>query len=395
MTLGRILFLINSLGTGGAERSLAELLPRLAEAGVKPVVACLYRRPEGVERPILEAGYDVLFLSSSTTPGRVLEVRRVIHAVQPDLVHTTLFESDVIGRVAAWHTRVPVVTSLVNVTYGPERLLDPNVRRWKLQAVREIDGWTARRLTARFHAVSRSVKDSAVRSLRIPPDKVTVIERGRDPDRLGRPDAMRRQRVRRELGISEDAQVVVSVGRLEHQKGHRYLFDAVAKVGQRPHLTILVAGRDGHMSPELKPQVQRLGLEGRVRFLGHRNDVPDLLAAADLLALPSLNEGAAGVVIEAMALGVPVVASDLPSLREVTEDGTSGLLVPVASPDALARAIERLLDDQPLARVLGTRGREIFERRFTLDRSVKRMVGMYRSVLASSSTHSSAVREGV
>jgi glycosyltransferase involved in cell wall biosynthesis len=149
------------------------------------------------------------------------------------------------------------------------------------------------------------------------------------------------------------------------------------------------------MSPELKPQVQRLGLEGRVRFLGHRNDVPDLLAAADLLALPSLNEGAAGVVIEAMALGVPVVASDLPSLREVTEDGTSGLLVPVASPDALARAIERLLDDQPLARVLGTRGREIFERRFTLDRSVKRMVGMYRSVLASSSTHSSAVREGV
>jgi glycosyltransferase involved in cell wall biosynthesis len=175
---------------------------------------------------------------------------------------------------------------------------------------------------------------------------------------------------------------VVAVGRLEHQKGHRHLIDAVARLSDRPRLVVLIVGRDGHMSAELKHQVRSLGLNGRVSFLGHRDDVPDLLAAADLLALPSLNEGAAGAAIEAMALGLPVVASDLPPLREVTEHGASGLLVPVASPQALAEAIVRLLQDHDLARALGTRGREIFEQRFTLERSVERMVGMYRAVVA-------------
>ena len=394
MTVRRVLFVINGLGTGGAERSLAELLPRLVDAGVEPVVSCMFVRPDGVERSIIEAGHRVAFLRSSTNLGRVLEVRRVIRAVMPDLIHTSIFESDVIGRVAAWGTNVPVVSSVVGITYGPERLLDPNVRRWKLRAVREIDGWTARRLTSHLHAVSRAVKDAAVRSLRIPPEKVTVIERGRDRDRLGHPSMERRMRGRRELGIPADAEVVLSIGRLEHQKGHRHLIEAVDRIRDRARLLALVAGRDGHLSADLKKQVRTLGLDDTVRFLGHRDDVPDLLAAADALVLPSLSEGAAGAAIEAMALGVPVVASDLPSLREVTEEGASGLLVPVAAPEAIAGGIVRLLEDRTLARALGTRGREIFERRFTLDRAVDRMIGMYRSVMERRQATPSVVREG-
>jgi glycosyltransferase involved in cell wall biosynthesis len=380
----RILYVINSLGTGGAERSLAELLPRLTDVGIEPVVACFERRPQGVEQAVVEAGVQLIFLSSPTIPGRALELRRVVRLVTPDVIHTAIFESDVAGRLAGWRTGIPVVTSLINMSYEPGRLLDPNVRRWKLRVVREIDGWTARRLTARFHAVSKSVKHAAVRALRIRPEKVDVIERGRDPRRLGRPGPERRRQVRRDQGIPEEAEVVVAVGRLEHQKGHRHLIDAVARLSDRPRLVVLIVGRDGHMSTDLKHQVRSLGLTGRVRFLGHREDVPDLLAAADLLALPSLNEGAAGAAIEAMALGLPVVASDLPPLREVTECGASGLLVPVASPHALAEAIVRLLEDHALSGALGTRGREIFERRFTLGRSVERMVGMYRAVVAAS-----------
>jgi glycosyltransferase involved in cell wall biosynthesis len=378
----RIMFVINSLGAGGAERSLAELAPRLAAAGHEPIIMTFLRRADGFEQEVRDRGIAVEQVPGRGLPSWTRSLRRRIELIRPDVVHTAIFEADVSGRVACIRTGVPVVTSLINMPYGPERLLDPNVRRWKLRAVREIDGWTARRLTAHFHSVSASVKAAAVRTLRIRPERVTVIERGRDPGRLGLPSPERRRRIRSELGIPEDAEVVMAVGRLEHQKGHRHLIDAAARLSDRPRLVLLIVGRDGHMSADLKHQVSMLGLDGRVRFLGHRNDVPDVLAAADLLALPSLNEGAAGAAIEAMALGLPVVASDLASLREVMEDGASGLLVPVASPDELAKAIGRLVDDRGLARNLGSRGKEIFERRFTLDRSTERMVSMYRAVVA-------------
>ena len=381
----RIVFVINSLGAGGAEHSLAELAIRLVAAGHEPTFATFVRRPEGFEGLVRDHGISIELIPGRGLPSWTRSLRRFVRRVRPDVVHTTIFEADVAGRLAAFGTGIPVVSSLINVTYGPERLLDPNVRRWKLWGVRQIDGLTARRFTTHLHAVSRSVKDAAVRSLRIRPERVTVVERGRDPDRLGFPTPERRERARRELGIPTDAEVVLSVGRLEHQKGHRYLVAAVAAIRDRPRLVVLLAGRDGYRSAELRQQVRGLGLERTVRFLGHRDDVPDLLAAADLLVLPSLNEGAAGVVIEAMALGTPLVASDLPSLREVTGDGGSGLLVPAGEPEAFAAAIVRILEDERLSRSLGARGRDIFEQRFTLDRSVERMIAMYRSVL--DSTH--------
>jgi glycosyltransferase involved in cell wall biosynthesis len=389
----RIMFVINSLGAGGAERSLAELAPELAGLGHEPIIMTFLQRTDGFEQEVRDRGIAVEQVPGGGLLSGARSLHRRIRLIRPDVIHTAIFEADVTGRVAGIRTGVPVVTSLINMSYGPERLLDPNVRRWKLRAVREIDGWTARRLTAHFHAVSGSVKDAAVRALRIRPERVTVIERGRDPGRLGRPSPDRRRRVRSEHGIPKDAEVVVAVGRLEHQKGYRYLIDAAARLAGRPRLVLLIVGRDGHMSADLKHQVRRLGLDGSVRFLGHRDDVPDLLAAADLLALPSLHEGAAGAAIEAMALGLPVVASDLAPLRDVMEDGASGLLVPVASPDALAETIARVLEDRSLAGTLGTRGREIFERRFTLDRSVERMVAMYRAVVAARLVHRPAVVE--
>jgi glycosyltransferase involved in cell wall biosynthesis len=117
-----------------------------------------------------------------------------------------------------------------------------------------------------------------------------------------------------------------------------------------------------------------------VRFLGHRRDVPEILAAADVFAFPSLWEGLGCSVLEAMALGLPIVASDLEPIREVVEDGRCAVLVPPRTPGALASAISSLLDDRPRAEDLGREGREIFRRRFTLERSTQRMVELCRRV---------------
>ncbi len=377
----KVLIVHNGLGTGGAERSLAELLPGLADHGVRPLVACLLRRPEGVQAEVLQRGFDVRFLSGVNLIDRVRELRCIIALERPDLVHTTIFESDLVGRLAAVGGP-PVLTSLVNTSYDRARRGDPNVRALSLLAARTVDGWTARHLTAGFHALTQAVKDAAVDALGIAADRITVIKRGRDPVRLGLPGAGRRRHARAAFGLRDDDEVILNVARQEFQKGQRYLLEAVSQLAAaRPRLVLLIAGRRGHASRELEQLCDQRQLRGRVRLLGNREDIPDLLAAADVFAFPSLFEGLGGALIEAMALGLPIVASDLPAVREVVVDGGNALLVPARSPRALAAALATFLDDPSLARAFGHRGRTIFERHFTMEQSTRQMVALYERVV--------------
>jgi glycosyltransferase involved in cell wall biosynthesis len=381
----KVLYVIDGLGTGGSERSLAELVGPLARDGIRPVIAALNRRPQGVERQVIDAGFDVRFLSSSTRLGWIREVRELVSTERPDLIHTTLFNSDLAGRVGAAGRGIPVVTSLVNTSYDPARLGDPNVRAQRLRLVRLIDGWTARHLTAHFHALTRTVKEAAVRDLRIPAERITVIERGRDPSRLGSPTPVRRDRARNRLGLSRRDEVVVSVGRQEYQKGQRYLIEAMARLSrQRPRAVLLIAGREGHASAELRRVWRETELGDRIRFLGHVEDVPEVLAAGDVFVFPSLYEGLGGAVIEAMAVGLPVVATDMKVMQEVLEAGRNAILVPPASVPDLAAAVVRLLSDEETRRQLGERSRSIFEERFTLDGTVHRMRALYEKVVEGS-----------
>jgi glycosyltransferase involved in cell wall biosynthesis len=159
--------------------------------------------------------------------------------------------------------------------------------------------------------------------------------------------------------------------------------EALASLARsRPGLVLLMAGRSGHVSEELRGMVSAGRLEGTVRFLGHREDVPDVLAAADVFVFPSLYEGLGGALIEAMALGLPVVASDIPAVREVVEPGGNAVLVPPATPAAIAAGVAGMLDDPSLRARFGARSRELFERRFTLDRAVEGTLGLYRRLVA-------------
>jgi glycosyltransferase involved in cell wall biosynthesis len=377
MLSARVLMVINSLGGGGAEHSLAELLPSFREAGIEPLVACLKRRKEGVEEEVHRAVVPVSYLPGNNLLTWAAQLRKLAVSKRATLIHTSIFEADIVGRLAAIGTEIPVLTSLVNTSYVDVRLSDPNVRRFGLWAVRMADGWTARHLTTHFHAISHTVKEASVEALGISPDRITVIERGRNTERLGRLSATRRNRARKQLGLSEDDEVVVSVGRQEFQKGQKFLLQAMAElVARRPRIRLLIAGRHGNASTELSAEHRRLGLGNKVRFLGYREDVPEILASADLFVFPSLYEGAGGALIEAMGLGLPVVASDIPSTREMT--GDSACLVPAGSATALARGIGTLLDNPETARALGGRGLENFSSRFTLESSARRMIEMYR-----------------
>jgi glycosyltransferase involved in cell wall biosynthesis len=376
----RVLHIINSLGAGGAERSLAEMLPLFTAAGVASEVACFTRAPEGVHERVEGAGVRVHVVGAGRLAA-IPRLRRVIRQWDPDIVHTTIYEADVLGRLAAVATRTKVLTSLVNTTYDGVREADSAISPRKFAAAKAIDKVTARRLTDHFHAISGAVKDSAVRNLGISPERVTVVERGRDLTRLGRPSPPRRRSVRQQLDIAQDAEVVINVGRQEPQKDQTSLIEAISRLAsERDGLVLLQVGREGKATPQLRRRVDELNLSGRVRFLGHRVDVGDLLAAADVFAFPSIYEGLGGSVLEAMAMRMPIVVSEAPALTEVVEYGRGASVVPFRDPAALARAIGHLLDHPEEAAAMAERAQQVFFERFTLERSVERMVALYHHV---------------
>lgn len=382
----RILYVIDSVGVSGAEHSTAALLPVLRDLGHDVAVATLYDAGYGDEEDLRSRGFSITPLSSRRFWNRVAELRQRIREFRPDVVHTALFNSDMVGRFACALGGPPVVSSFVNTPYDPARLRDPGITPWRLRTVRIVDGVSARLLVDHFHAVSPGVAQSNAQALHLPTDRVTVVERGRSRSEQGWVSAARRGRTRSTLGLSERAKVVLCVGRQEHHKAQVDLLKAVESLAASvPELVVLLAGRQGgasaglHMYLDAHPRVAE-----RTILLGHRHDVPDLLVAADVLAIPSWFEGTAGVAIEAMSLDCPIVCTDIVGVRGILDHEVNALLVPVGAPDELASALRRVILDAPLADTLRANGAGDFERRFTIERSAAALLALYRDVLSGS-----------
>ena len=198
---------------------------------------------------------------------------------------------------------------------------------------------------------------------------------------MGNPGSERRARARQGLELRANDVVLATLGRQEFQKGQWHLLEAMVPLAaMHPNIRLLVGGRRGNASPMLEQVMRSSSLNGEVRFLGHRDDAPEVLAAADVFVFPSLYEGLGGSLIEAMALGLPIVASDLPAIREVVEADGNALLVPPGSSRELASAVELLIGDEQRRKAMGARSRRIFEERFTLEQSSKRMIELFERV---------------
>ena len=267
----KVMFVIDSLGTGGAEYDLWEKLPWLASFDITPLVVSLRARSDGVQQDVQRQGFDVRILNERRLLSRVLALRRIIRTEQPDVIRTVLFHADIVGRLAAIGTGIPVLSRIVNTDYAQIRRKDPNLDKIRFSLARVLDRWTALHLTARLYANSNAVKTSAVRDLGIPAAKIAVIGEAREPHRLGEPGVERRRRARLQLGLEADQAVLVNVGRQDYQKGQRYLLEAVSKLlPAHPRLAVLIAGRSGDASDALERMRQQLRLSDNVIFLGHR-----------------------------------------------------------------------------------------------------------------------------
>ena len=372
-----VMHVIDSMHGGGAETSLLEVAPALANRGVRTSIVTLL-----ADDGVLEDRLDALGLTRTRLKhryplGLTLELRNLICSQRPDLLHTTLLFANLVGRIAARTVRTPVVTTLANQDYGPEHRANSLYGAWSVRAVQAADLLTVP-LTTRFHATSVDVARVMSRRLRIPNDRIQVVYRGRDHARLGRPTLDRRLRTRAALSINPKTPVVLSVGRLDRQKGVDTTVDAFRRlVEQIPDAVLMVAGRPGNASAVVEAKARDCPA---IRILGHRTDVPDLMCAADVLSFPSRWEGLPGTLVEAMALRLAIVASDIPSLAETIGD----VGWPFVRPDdvqALAEGLLSVLERGAVNEARKDAGERRFQSLFTAEAAADGMAGLYQDVL--------------
>jgi glycosyltransferase involved in cell wall biosynthesis len=377
----RVLHLIDGLGLGGgAEHSLATMLPLLRERGVESTVVAVLPRPRGLQHTLPEQGFPVRVLEATRFVGRVRELRRIEREVQPDLVHATLRKATLIARAGSFGRHPPLLNSLVSNPYDPTLAAHLPGAPWKRSAFRLLDRVSIATTVDHVHAVSGEVRDQAIELMGVAPGKITVIHRGRSAERLGRRTPERRSAVRAELGLADEP-VILTVGRQDLPKAQPVLVEAFAQVLQHhPEARLLIAGRAGADTPAVHAAAARFGVADRITELGHRDDVPDLLAAADVFTLPSLSEGMPGSILEAFGLEVPVVGSDAPSIVEILDGGRLGEVVPRADAPALATALVALLDDATRRAELGRAGRAAFLERYDVDQVADATVTLYERV---------------
>lgn len=362
----RIRQVITELRPAGAERCVYELATRLPRDRFNVSVTAL-RGGAMVDR-LREAGVrvDALGLRGKWDVPHATRLVDSLRSDPPDVVHTHLFHADLAGRLAAALTgRV----RLIHTVHVAERRPLP----WRF-------AWAAMTMRATTCVcVSRGVREHWLRHTGLPAGRCVVIPNGVDAGRF-RPDAQARRRLRSEWGVNPSDAVFAMVGRLDDQKGVDVLLDAVdslARSGRAPD--VVIAG-DGPRRDLVREFIAAGQAQRRVRWLGFRDDVPDVLSAADVLVMPSRWEGFGLSAAEAMAAGLPVVASRVAGLEEVVADGRTGLLIPPGDADALTAAMIRTRDDELLRKRMGEAGRRRVERRFSIETYVRAHERLYQSI---------------
>jgi glycosyltransferase involved in cell wall biosynthesis len=267
---------------------------------------------------------------------------------RPDLVHAHMPISGFLARMAAWRAGVP------RIAYTGHGFWFNFPGSWPRSIVGFAMEWLAARVTDTFLTVSEAEARDA-RRLHIHRGAIAVGN-GRDPARF-RPDRAVRRRVRAALGVADRQVAVLAVSRLVWHKGYPELAAALPQV---PDAVLLVAGErlDSDRGPDMEALLRQSGLGDRLRLLGYRTDISDLMAAADLFVLPSRFEGLPMSVIEAMLCGLPVVAADVRGPAEQVVPEVTGLLVPPGDTPALAAALRRLAADAALRERMGAAGRQ-------------------------------------
>jgi sugar transferase (PEP-CTERM/EpsH1 system associated) len=289
----------------------------------------------------------------------------LLRRLRPDVVHSrnwATFDAVLAARLAG-------VPTVIHGEHGRE-IADPHGLSRRRNLVRRLSA----PLVSRFVTVSHDLRRWLIETVGVPANRVETIHNGVDVERFTETG---RDTARRTLGLADETIVIGTVGRLDPVKDHASLIEAFAMLPD-PHrqLALLIAG-DGPCRAALQTRARRPDVAGRVHLLGERSDVPIVLKSFDVFTLPSIAEGISNTILEAMASGVPVVATRTGGNPELVEDAVTGTLVPVGNTPALAAALQRYVSDAHLSALHGKAGRQRVLERFTLDHMATRYGELY------------------
>ncbi|MDX1944438.1 MAG: glycosyltransferase [Pirellulaceae bacterium] len=363
----RLLLVIPTLVRGGAEKQLSLLALGLPRDEFDVHVAVLTHSGPW-EQPLREAGIPVHLIGKrwKVDPFAYVRLRRLMRRLQPDIVHTWLFAANSYGRHAAWSVGVKHIV-------GGERCVDP----WKSGLQLSLDRVLARR--SEVIVTNSSGVREFYASRGVPAEKFRVIPNGIDARSI--PAAGPREELLHDLNLPPETRLIAAVNRLWPQKRVKDLIWASDLLkSARDGWKLLIIG-DGPHRWRLQRYRDQVRLGDVVEFLGDRDDVPRILAHSDCLWLASEYEGQSNAIMEAMAAGVPVIASNIPGNRDLVVSGQTGYLVPLGDRAAYARWTDQILEDPALGRRMGAAGRERILREFTVEQMIDRHAELYRQLM--------------
>ena len=298
---------------------------------------------------------------------------RIFLQEKPAIIHTHTSKAGILGRWASFFARVPIVvhTPHGHIFYGYHGKI-------KTKLFILIEKLTAS-LTDKIITLTEKEKEEHIQFNISKLDKFVVIHSGVKLEDFSK-NFDNTEELKRDLGIPITDSIVGTVGRLVEIKGHKYFLDAARLVLNKiANVTFILIG-DGHLMTELIAHTSTLGIENKVIFTGWRSNVAQLINAFDIFVLPSLNEGMGRVLVEAMAMGKPIVASDIGGIPDLVKDGANGILFPPRDVDAMAKAILKLLLDRELARKMGKEGERI-SLNYDTGAMVKKIEGLYEDLV--------------
>lgn len=364
-----LLLLTTGLSYGGAETQLVNLATKLKQRGLDVRVISMLP-PQAFTEELQAAGIPLATLNMRRgvpDPRAIIRLVKILRQWQPDVMHSHMVHANLLARITRLFYRVPVLISTAhNINEGG---------RWREIAYRLTDP-----LTELTTNVSRAAVERYIRVYAAPKEKIMFVPNGIDIARF-RPDRVAGQRLRNELGIDNDF-VWLAVGRFEPAKDYPNMLRAFRAVGTKRLDAVLLLVGQGSLLEQVKKLTAELGLEDKVRFLGVRRDVPELMNAADAYVMSSAWEGMPMVLLEAGACGLPIVATDVGGNGEVVLNDKSGYIVPPRDAEALAAAMEKIMALPEVERkAMGQAGRAHIEANYSLDRVIDHWEALYRELM--------------
>ncbi len=367
----RIIFLITRLDYGGREVQLVQLASQLKSQSWQVQIVSMIP-PQAFTDKLAALAIPVFSLGMQRgipNLGAIFKLAKIVGDFKPYFLHSHLVHANLLARITRIFTKVPILISTAgNINEG---------KRWREIAYRLTDSWCDLTTNVSKLAVENYVKVGAV-----PKDKIVYIPNSVGTDKFAS-NLANRIKIRQELSLGEKF-VWLAVGRLEEQKDYPTMLEAFSKLNQLfPDSLLLICGV-GSLENKLKTLVDKLSLQDKVKFMGVRSNIPEIMNAVDGYVMSSAWEGMPGVLLEASATQLPIVATDVSGNREVVVHNKTGFLVPAKNPESLFKSMKKLMK-LPLSerQELGRLGREYIIDNYSCEQGFKRWNRLYLELFQS------------